>query len=769
MRKKIVALVLALCFVLVSVLPALASVYPVQTSAYTYESGLSSYLSGSSVVMSYDSVQDEYIGKLSATVYAGYGPFKVDVFDQAGVLLHDTPNVTDLTIPFNMGSAGLYTAGSTYSVKVWGSYYGRYQIFWSFTAGNFAFPTVPTGVSLSGTTLIWSANPSGDNVLNYNIYDNGILLTTLNATSYTLSGLSVGTHSITVSAVNSVGESGKSAAVSYVVESSASTPTGLTISGSGGSGTLTWVANPASDNITSYNIYVNGTKIASSTLTSYVFSGYGNGSYSFAVSAVNSLGESLQSTQVSYIVLGVPGQVMGVTVSGSGAPNGVLTWIASPSSDNVMNYNIYDSSSLLAQPVTNSYSFSSLTVGLHNFQVSAVNATGEGALSDMLAYTVVAAPGAVTLTSSNLSSNSIDLAWNSEGAGANYSIYENGFLIGQVSDPVLAYHVSGLIQNTSYSFYVVATNVSGASPASNSVEVTTPIPVVPVPGQVQGLTVTGQGNGYVNLGWSANPTSDNVTKYNIYVNGQAYQSVVGSATSAQVTGLANNKTYSFSVTAVNSGGESIQSTSVQGTSAIINTQTSTFYAGVLSLGVNLKDVFVGTLLFLAQLWPIIALGIAITLAFALARRTKLLGRLTAEDEKEQGYFGNKKLHKKNGVKLARKTTKRKLLGGRRLARGTVKYGVKKVSTVGVKKKQRQKRHGTWKLGYLSKRGRSPRNGYAGRSGARSRSRMPSKSAPYMNNYARSGISVQGGYGSGLSARQRVLYGSRPSGRGRRGR
>lgn len=83
------------------------------------------------------------------------------------------------------------------------------------------------------------------------------------------------------------------------------------------------------------------------------------------------------------------------------------------------------------------------------------------------------------------------------------------------------------------------------------------------PAAPTGLTVTGTTSSSVSLSWTA--PSGTVTGYNVYKNGTKTMSVTG--TSATVTGLAASTTYSFTVTATNSVGESPQSGSVSATTS----------------------------------------------------------------------------------------------------------------------------------------------------------------------------------------------------------
>src|SRR5215475_13885999 len=82
------------------------------------------------------------------------------------------------------------------------------------------------------------------------------------------------------------------------------------------------------------------------------------------------------------------------------------------------------------------------------------------------------------------------------------------------------------------------------------------------PAAPTGLSVTGTTTTSVSLSWNA---SAGATGYNVYQGSTKVASVTG--TTDTVTGLAASTTYSFSVTATNSAGESAHSSTVSGTTS----------------------------------------------------------------------------------------------------------------------------------------------------------------------------------------------------------
>jgi chitodextrinase len=174
--------------------------------------------------------------------------------------------------------------------------------------GTGGIPTAPTGLAVSGTTassvsLTWNANSGATS---YNVYRNASEVGSTGATSDTDSGLSAKTtYTYTVTAVNSSGESAQSSAVVATTQDTSGggipgVPTGLIVSNTTTrSVTLAW---NASSGATGYNVYRNGNEVGSSGSTSYTDNGLSGGTaYIYAVTAVNSSGESAKSQTVKAV------------------------------------------------------------------------------------------------------------------------------------------------------------------------------------------------------------------------------------------------------------------------------------------------------------------------------------------------------------------------------------------------------------------------------------------------------------------------------------
>ena len=125
--------------------------------------------------------------------------------------------------------------------------------------------------------------------------------------------------------------------------------------------------------------------------------------------------------------------------------------------------------------------------------------------------------------------------------------------------------ITGLTNGTRYSITVTATNSAGTSSPSASVSVT-PAAAPDAPNTVSLLS----SDGTLSVSWSApSENGSSITNYNVTAWDGASNSFTcsNSDTNCDLTGLTNGTTYSVTVTATNSAGTSLPSTSITGTPA----------------------------------------------------------------------------------------------------------------------------------------------------------------------------------------------------------
>ncbi len=408
-------------------------------------------------------------------------------------------------------------------------------------------PGSPTNVSATAgdatATVSWTAPADGGSaILGYSItpYIGTVAQTTqnfnTNATTDVVTGLTNGTgYTFTVTAKNGVGDSIAStpSTTATPIATVPGNPTGVTATDGNGSVTITWTPPVAGrTSVIGYDVFMGTTSGGESPTalngaptagTSYTVSSLTNGTkYYFTVVAVNSVGPSLPSGEVSATPSntkpGVPSQVK--AVSGNGSID--LTWTApSNGGSPITGYNVFmgtksggeSPTALNAVPTTaTSYSVGSLTNGTtYYFTVVAVNKVGpslpSGEVSATPSNALPSAPSKVTATSGN---TSVELKWDVPTIGAStvigYDVYigtasgrESALPVNSTPTQGTTYAVASLINGQKYYFEVKAINANGSSLASTEVSATpTTAPIVTsvtpsqgVAGAVPTVTVSG--------------------------------------------------------------------------------------------------------------------------------------------------------------------------------------------------------------------------------------------------------------------------------------
>ncbi len=318
---------------------------------------------------------------------------------------------------------------------------------------------------------------------------------TLTGTSRQVSGLSyISTYYWRVNAKNSSGTSDWSTAWSFTTL--IPPPGAFTLlspangaTGQATSGTLSW---QASTNATAYDVYLDGnnppTTVVSSnqTATSYSYAGLSNSTaYYWRVVAKNSTGTtSATSSPWSFVTAAPPLPAPGAFALSSPANgatgqanSGSLTWQAS---SNAAGYDVYlgtanpPTSLVSSNQASTSYSYSGLSYGTtYYWKVVAKNATGSTtATGSPWAFSTQAAPPAAfgsptPAANATGQPTSGTLSWQ---ASANATVYDVYF--GSTNPPTAivsanqtgtSYGYSGLSNNTSYYWTVVAKNSAGST------------------------------------------------------------------------------------------------------------------------------------------------------------------------------------------------------------------------------------------------------------------------------------------------------------------
>ena len=274
--------------------------------------------------------------------------------------------------------------------------------------GNSQPPTAPASLQATSgnaqVSLSWGASTGA---ASYNVKrstTNGGPYTTVSSpatTTYTDTGLTNGTtYYYVVSAVNSNGESPNSSQASAkpaAPQTVPPVPSGLQAAPGNAQVALTWTASTGA---TSYNVKRSATSggpyttVSSPSTASFTDTGLTNGTtYYYVVSAVNTAGESANSSQASAkptVPQTVPSVPTGLHATGGNAQVN-LSWTASTGASS---YHVKRSTTTggpytqVAAPTTTSDTDTGLTNGTtYYYVVSAVNAAGESANSTQVSAT----------------------------------------------------------------------------------------------------------------------------------------------------------------------------------------------------------------------------------------------------------------------------------------------------------------------------------------------------------------------------------------------
>jgi hypothetical protein len=418
-------------------------------------------------------------------------------------------------------------------------------------------PLTPTGLTATSQQLAVNLNWNPSlNATEYKVYYglsgsfglSGIFTTT----SATISGLTGGLwYNFQVSARNSAGESTRSTTVFSMPISA--TPTGLIATSQIQAIDLSWNSSVGA---TSYNIYygLSGSfgLIINTTSTTRTISGLIPGTwYNFRVTALNTGGESTQSTSV----FSMPIPTTPTGLSASPLSLGVsLHWNSTIGANEYKIY--YGLSGSFGSTLTVSgltTEISGLLFGSdYNFKISAINSNGnESPLSAAVFETPLPAiPATPTgLTASGIV-NGVSLTWNSSVSADYYTIYYDvsgsgyGFTENFTS---LSGTISPLTPGVAYNFKISATNDGGTSALSSPAYAT---PIYGIPATPTGFTATGAIES-VDLSWNL---SLNSTFYIVYygTDGITFDSsATFLSTPGTINGLSGDVQYYFYIVGAN--------------------------------------------------------------------------------------------------------------------------------------------------------------------------------------------------------------------------
>jgi chitodextrinase len=422
-------------------------------------------------------------------------------------------------------------------------------------------PAAPTGVTAvrgdGEVGLSWTANGEAD-LAGYVVLRDGVELATVPGPSYVDSGLAAGeTHGYAIIAVDTHGN--RSAATAAVVETppdrtAPDAPTGLTATAGDGRVTLTWTANTEPD-LAGYLVLRDGAEVATVPTPAYTDTGLTNDRrYRYEVVAVDTSANASTASQAASATptdRTAPAVPTGFTaVGGDGQVE--LSWTASTEPD-LAGYVLLRDGAEIDRPTGTTYTDAGLTND-RTYAYALVAVDDRGNASDPATasatptdLTAPAVPAGFTATAGD---GRVTLSWtaNTEIDQAGYVLLRDGVQVVTTTDT--AYTDTALVNDTTYTYALVAVDDRGnaSDPATASA---TPTDLTP-PAAPTGVTATA-GDGQAVLRWD--PAGDDVAEHRVLAaDGSTAATVPAPASTATVTGLVNDTTYSFTVVAVDARG-----------------------------------------------------------------------------------------------------------------------------------------------------------------------------------------------------------------------
>ncbi|PXX28383.1 fibronectin type III domain-containing protein [Arenibacter sp. ARW7G5Y1] len=279
-----------------------------------------------------------------------------------------------------------------------------------------------------------------------------------------------------------------------VDDQSPTAPSNLTANGTTTTSTnLSWNASTDNVGVTEYSILEGGNVIGTTTgATTFNVEGLDqNTSYAFTVTArdaagnVSAASNTANVTTLTAVDNQAPTAPTNLAATGTTTTTTTLSWTASTDNVGVTEYSILEGGNLVGTTSgANTFNVEGLTQNTsYAFTVTARDAAGNvSAASNTANVTTLEAadnqsPTAPTnLEANGTTTNSTNLTWtaSTDNVGvAQYTILQDGNNVG-TTDGETIFNVTGLAQNTSYAFTVIARDAAGnVSAASNTANVTT--------------------------------------------------------------------------------------------------------------------------------------------------------------------------------------------------------------------------------------------------------------------------------------------------------
>jgi chitodextrinase len=373
------------------------------------------------------------------------------------------------------------------------------------TAPTTSITSPADNATISGTTTAVTASASDNlSVTKVELYVDGSLAGTDTSSPYSFSldttALANGSHALATKAYDAANNIGTSASVNVTVFNDTTAPTipaGLTATSTGmTTASLNWTAATDNVGVTGYQVFRNGTQIATTASSNYNDSGLTSGAtYSYTVSAYDAAGNvSAQSSPSSVTTdtdTTAPSVPSNASQSGVTSTTATMSWTASTDNVGVTGYTYYLNG--VSQGTTNgtSVTFTGLTCGTsYQAGVDAYDAAGNHSAQATTTLTTTAcdttAPS-VTLTApsngATVSGNVTVSATATDNVGVSGVQFKlDGVNLGNedTSSPYSLSWNTTSVANGSHTLTAIARDAAGNTTTATSVTVTVSNTAAPI-------------------------------------------------------------------------------------------------------------------------------------------------------------------------------------------------------------------------------------------------------------------------------------------------
>jgi hypothetical protein len=440
-------------------------------------------------------------------------------------------------------------------------------------------PTNGAVINSTSTTVQWTGSAIGSGVSNYLLQVDSGSWTSLTSTttSYALSGLTQGSHTVTVRAVDNAG-SYKDASVSFVLDTVAPSIT-ITSPSSGAllassSVIMQWSARDSGTAIANYLVKLdNGSwTTVSASSNGYTFSAVADGAHTLYVRVIDNAG-NMADASIS-VVVDTTASIVTIASPSSGSmiasSSVTVTWRGSDSGSGIANYlvNLDGGSWTTLSSTTSSYTFSGLAQGTHAVTVRAVDKAGNTKDASVSFVVDTVAPS-ITITSptsgSTVASSKPTIAWtDSDASGiAYFQLMRDGGAWVQLASSTTSYTLVDALAQGSHTVTVRAVDNAGnykdatvTFNVGNAGDITPPSVSITSPVKGASFTTTS-----VTVKWTGSDSGSGIAYYLVQVETYgSYWTQLASTTNAYTFNGFGQGTHTATVRAVDNAGNTKDTT-----------------------------------------------------------------------------------------------------------------------------------------------------------------------------------------------------------------